>query len=1744
MSAVVTGKVAVFRKEREQTFFHIDTSTVHIERGLASMMRGKRFARGLGIVVSVAGLCLAVFGGCVAVQEKTETPPLESPEIVGIELDGGEDVSYHDIDGFHLSERSLKVSFSDGSERTLALTEDMVETWSAGEEPTLGEHVLTIVYEGYARTFTLWLYRDMSLAEYRYLYDHEIAEGSTVSDFDTWFDERTIGAHRVLGVVGAFEGMLTVLYADGERLAFTPVLPDIRADVTFMIADGNVRWAYLDRPYEFWKSTSSFAGIDFSEVSSLHLAQDGALLVVDHDDVIVDHGDDHRYHVTTYYNDDVLLSATLVEHERSHTFPFVPEREDAVFGAWFWTREDERTLLSDRALIRQSKRFDIHWTYGLVYELDDDEDIALVTGYEGNDPFVVVPSKKKKKSVRVGTEAFAHHPGIEHIVFDNEVFIDDRAMKSMPNLTVVELPLNIYEQHGEAILKDAMSVTTLTVPGGSQNMPARAFPFTAVFGVEEDALPASFEHVRIHPQSTNFYPNHVMHPNLKTIHVPYSITRVFQIEQHWLFRDIPFLGFTVDSDNRFYTAYDGVLFDVEMKTLLRYPGGKTDAMYTMPSTVEVIATQAFAYNGHLKEIVFSESIIEIENQAVMHTAIETLHLPSSIVSIGRDGFRNNDALTSIDFATPSSLTTIGQAAFTQNVHVETLLIPASVQSIEEGAFSNMERLDQVVFESGSLLEHLGARAFNNNPSLKTIVLPDTLKSIHGNPFVGAGLESIDIVSNEGAFYVQDGVLFERLDDDKVRLVSYPNAAKRTSYTVPEGVEIIGSAAFGRFLFLNVPIPYHLREIIIGDDVTTIGDGAFAANILLDHIRIGRNVSMIGKDAFFNVDLLSNLSLCPSNPHFLYDGVAFYETVLPGGYRLLKINNRVPIDRFDILEGTIEVDSSELSNVQFRQLVIPESLREFSLGFLPALESIEVHEDNPVLKSVDGVLFSNDGKILHLYPSAKQGETYVVPAHVKEVERGAFRYVEHLQHVIFQDAVLLNPYTRTFNAHLVCSGTMSASMIEHFENHDIEYTDVVLTDDVEGFSHYTLEYAYTLFDDDGVVITDFFSNRTNTLAGVDHIPWDRLYETIIVDVPHPVRVAFWSQSYLSPSTLLLNEQVYALNIFLFNVTKPTDIHFLNADAIIGLSGTGYGGIEHLTFHAPPGGTVEQAARAQGIRFVSNVETIGTWNVVRRDEGVTLVEYVGNASDVVVPNVIDGEPVIRLGSGLFNNSPEVERVVVGADIDFSPETFRSAEGLKTIELSIGHPRYRTLDGVLFDAELTTLLVYPQGRSGGYIVPDDIVEIGAFAFAQARGLTSLVLADSVRSIGAFAFMDTPNLRTVELPQNLRTIHQGAFLQATSLRFLRIPSNVEDMAHALFTQASMLRQIVFEGDVDRVDSGVFHGLFLDDLAIFAPAGSKPAEVALHHGIDLNVEPFWVNTPVLTHIEALLPKGLAPDARTRDDAYDGFAPDLWDDSRTVHSSADLLYALRAGYAPVFSDETSNAYIIYEIARQTLREIIRDDMDEREKWRSVYGHLASTVVYDVELATLTGDIDGYANARAFHLEGVFLDGLAVCDGIAKAVELLGLLEGLDVETVYGVVDNVNHAWNMVSVDGDWYHMDVTFAQLIIDDKIYFNHVFFLVDDERISETHELNPFFEHAAEHGHHDYFETPFDDDMSHHIDSADALEHVLAALEEATEYGLSFVVSYDDTPTLLSRLDAFLNDIGASGYMLAAGLLFLWAD
>lgn len=122
-------------------------------------------------------------------------------------------------------------------------------------------------------------------------------------------------------------------------------------------------------------------------------------------------------------------------------------------------------------------------------------------------------------------------------------------------------------------------------------------------------------------------------------------------------------------------------------------------------------------------------------------------------------------------------------------------------------------------------------------------------------------------------------------------------------------------------------------------------------------------------------------------------------------------------------------------------------------------------------------------------------------------------------------------------------------------------------------------------------------------------------------------------------------------------------------------------------------------------------------------------------------------------------------------------------------------------------------------------------------------------------------------------------------------------------------------------------------------------------------------------------------------------------------------YNLETGVLKQMKEETRT------LLEQAESEINIQGMSDYEIVCAVNDYLCDTIVYP--------ESEPYAE-ETHTAYGAFKNGSAVCDGYARAAKLLLNDYGIECDFVVGeCIPDGGHAWNLVRLDGEWYHMDVT-----------------------------------------------------------------------------------------------------------------------
>ncbi|MBR3971896.1 MAG: hypothetical protein IKJ83_03295 [Ruminococcus sp.] len=93
--------------------------------------------------------------------------------------------------------------------------------------------------------------------------------------------------------------------------------------------------------------------------------------------------------------------------------------------------------------------------------------------------------------------------------------------------------------------------------------------------------------------------------------------------------------------------------------------------------------------------------------------------------------------------------------------------------------------------------------------------------------------------------------------------------------------------------------------------------------------------------------------------------------------------------------------------------------------------------------------------------------------------------------------------------------------------------------------------------------------------------------------------------------------------------------------------------------------------------------------------------------------------------------------------------------------------------------------------------------------------------------------------------------------------------------------------------------------------------------------------------------------------------------------------------------------------------------------------------------------------RIYTSLGGLVDNYAVCEGYSRSMQILLSLAGIETYYVFGEGNDNLHMWNVINLDGIWYHLDPTWN----DGTYGVDYSHFNLSEEEILTDHSLSPYY-------------------------------------------------------------------------------------
>lgn len=359
-------------------------------------------------------------------------------------------------------------------------------------------------------------------------------------------------------------------------------------------------------------------------------------------------------------------------------------------------------------------------------------------------------------------------------------------------------------------------------------------------------------------------------------------------------------------------------------------------------------------------------------------------VPDGITTIGVAAFAGCEGLSEIRF--PETLKAVRWSAFEGCSGLRFLSFPDGTEYLDGGAFTACASLEEISVGIG--LKAIGEMAFDGCSSMKTLryggTSADFRKVSLGDDWAD-GARSMRIETKDNAALNEDGTPSSSLDyvigkDGNVCTVSGIGLCKDKNLRFPNEIDGYAVTAIG----ISEPWDNGFSEN------TIFFEGSFEGRGDIESVFIPEGVSKIGDKAFKDCASLKSVWISGSVKTV---GVSAFEGC-------------TALESVFLAEGVEEIGTNAFFGcTALGEIVLPDSVSAVCTGaFAAGTAKITASEKNPFFLTVDGNLYTKDGKTLLQYAAGKRESAFTCPKSVTEINALAFRRCDALTDITLGEGV--------------------------------------------------------------------------------------------------------------------------------------------------------------------------------------------------------------------------------------------------------------------------------------------------------------------------------------------------------------------------------------------------------------------------------------------------------------------------------------------------------------------------------------------------------------------------------------------------------------------------------------------------------------------------------------------------------------------------------------------------------------------
>ena len=883
---------------------------------------------------------------------------------------------------------------------------------------------------------------------------------------------------------------------------------------------------------------------------------------------------------------------------------------------------------------------------------------------------------------------------------------------------------------------------------------------------------------------------------------------------------------------------------------------------TLPENLNKIDSELFRHCQSLTSITIPSTVTSIGTWAFGEcTSLANVEIPDSVTSIGQCAFDQCDSFTTISVS--KYVTDISSGAFQNCTNLTSVNIDSDNPNYisENGIVYKKDKTTLLSYPAGKTeksftVSHgilcIDYGAFRGC-KLNNIRIPATVRIIGISAFEDCGSladvyyngtqeqwNTINIASSNDSFFnsvsmhYEPPVVYSSHELEIAALVASGDCGENGSnvqWSLYESgtMYIYGSGKMQDYSSAsNLPYKDYKSQVVnlvIEPGVTAVGNNVFYGFSSLMNTSIANTVTGFGDSTFYSCSRLKSIDL-PNNLTSIGKN-AFFSS----GITSIKLPNSMTSIGERAFRGCVKMTNIEIPNTvtsigdyafandtELENIVIPNSVTDIGSNafyFCNKLKRIEIGNG---LQSIGNNAFAECSKLQNVY---FMGTDY----QWNSISLGSG-----------------NGYLNNANIH--CMGSVSGT------GHETEMTELIACDTCSGVYGESVFWAFyesgTLY----IYGNGHMKNYTDTVSVPYYESYRNKIKKIVVEFGVQNLGSYAFAGCGNSTEIEISDSVTSIGECTFSGCKNlTELEI--SDNITSIGKGAFGGCGGLTSLTIPNTvtriedyTFSGCSGLTNITIPNSVTYIGEYvfrgcsslasivlpNSITQitnnmfiecdglqslniPNGVTSIGICAFENCVNLVNIGIPNSVTSIGRYAFEQCNALKNITIPASVtSIESNAFFNSVGLLNVNVDSSNTKFSSEDGILYNKNKTSLLLYPAGRqANSYTINQGVTSIGDHAFAYCHNLTNVVFPDTLTSIGKYSFGVCDNLKSITLPNSLTSIGTYAFGACESLQNIEIPESVTEIKDYAFSECYSFTSIKIPDGIPNIQRYTFefcHGL------------------------------------------------------------------------------------------------------------------------------------------------------------------------------------------------------------------------------------------------------------------------------------------------------------------------------------------------